>query len=118
MLFELNKGQKVLVRTNEDEPIKVGEFLRFEPVSQAKNLLPVILLEDGNEVIMMGMVIPYSDEMFSMLSELTPRRQYELLVDIRNMFSILNRKHKNKPNVIVDDACDKKPVWYLKMLGF
>jgi hypothetical protein len=73
-------GVRVVSRSNEDEPLLIGELVRFEFLSQAKNPFPVVKCEEtGKEWVTMGIVFPYSDKMMQELSSMSPKEQWDRL---------------------------------------
>lgn len=71
---------KVIVRSNENEPFKVGELVGFYKLNKTDEL-PLVYL-DGKELVCMGIVIPWAKEIEALLRPLTPARQWELLKDL------------------------------------
>jgi hypothetical protein len=75
-------GSRVMVRSNEDEPIYFGTILRFEEVSQAKNPLPVIIFEgeeEAGEKLCFAAVMPYNEKLLDEVKGLCPKEQWKKL---------------------------------------
>ena len=71
-------GTRVIVRSNEDEPIKGGILVRYEQIHSAT--IPVVQFEDDGKLYMcMGIVRPYSDELMTTLFPMTPKEQWDHL---------------------------------------
>lgn len=86
----LTKGLKVIVRSNENEPFNVGEFVRMSEFG-----LPVVTVGE-HDLICGGVLIPYTDEMAQFLNTLSPKRQWEILSCLVQMRDDLNFQRKNK----------------------
>lgn len=69
---ELLRG-KVMVVSNEDQPINVGRIIGFTEICQAQQLWPVVQCEDGRELFG-GLILPY-DEDFRVLLESKPHKE-------------------------------------------
>jgi hypothetical protein len=76
----LEPGTKVIVRSNEDEPFRIGYFERW-----SEHGIPVVQMDDGNRYLCFGITIPYSEEMAQFLSSMTPQRQWEILAELVQM---------------------------------
>ncbi len=74
----LKIGQKVIVRSNEDDPLKIGTYQGFELITLAKQPCPVVEFDDG-KFLVMGIIKPYSDELKEKLDKLTPKEQWNSL---------------------------------------
>jgi len=75
-------GSRVMVRSNEDEPIYFGTILRFEEVSQAKNPIPVIIFEGeeaAGEKLCFAAVMPYNEKLLDEVKGLCPKEQWKKL---------------------------------------
>jgi hypothetical protein len=66
-------GTRVIVRSNEVEPLKVGTLVGF-----SKFGVPLVHVED-KKYMCCGAVIPYDVSMEMMLNSLTPEGQWKLL---------------------------------------
>jgi hypothetical protein len=55
-------GKKVIVRSNENEITKTGTFMTFDPESK----LPIVLI-DGKEMLVAGIIAPYSNALYNTL---------------------------------------------------
>jgi len=78
---DLEVGQRVIVRSNEDDPLRIGEITRFEDFGgKAKPPLTVVVDEKtGEEIITMGIVKPYSNELMQQLIPMTAKEQWNFL---------------------------------------
>lgn len=76
-------NQKVIVRSNEDEPYKVGIFKGLEKTGPKlyPSYTPRVQVGE-KDFFCMGVVIPYTEEMATFLDGLTPKRQWEILSDV------------------------------------
>jgi len=83
-------GVKVLVRSNEDEPLIIGQLVGFAEIRDED--FPVVNI-DGDNTVCMSIVIPYSEEVFDALNFLDPKRQWEIMRDI----SIASQMRHRKP---------------------
>jgi len=83
-------GQKVIVRSNEDEDLKTGRIIRYKQAG--KRFLPIIVFDDATdhaEYVCAGMVVKWSTELEDFLQSLAPKRQWEILCDIVMSRSVL-----------------------------
>jgi hypothetical protein len=61
-------NRKVLVINNQPGPPMVGTLIRFDPITKANKLTPVVRDEaTGEEFLTLGTVLPYSDRLVAML---------------------------------------------------
>ena len=81
----IEKDTKVIVRSNEDEPFKIGT-LQGIYVSN----IPYVLI-DGESCLCAGIVIPHTLEMEEFLLSLSYDRQWEILSGIVLMRDHLSR---------------------------
>ncbi len=74
-------GDKVIVRSNEDDPLLIGHITSFTDFGNPKNdLCPIVEDEETKEeFICMGIVKPYSEGLLKELEPLTPKEQWNLL---------------------------------------
>jgi len=87
----INENTKVICRCNTSEPLLVGTLLRYKKYwdydddddDEPDCCIPIVKMEDGRELIVFGIVIPYSIEMYEFLTKLTPKRQWEILAEIK-----------------------------------
>ena len=76
----LKTGDKVISRSNEDEPLKIGTIIDFENFDNPKNdWFPVIIDEKGQQFVCLSIVKLYSEELLKELESLTPKEQWNLL---------------------------------------
>ncbi len=70
-------SDKVIVRSNEDDPLIIGEVVRF---LESHSSIPIVKsIETGKEYICMGIVKLYSKELLAELKPLTPKEQWNKL---------------------------------------
>jgi len=71
-------GTRVLIRTNEHEPLIVGKIIRFEEMPHSH--IPVVLDEDtGEQIMSCGITLPYDETLKRYLETMTPKEQWEYL---------------------------------------
>ena len=71
---------KVIVRSNENDPLIIGKIINYIPLGKSENLFPLVLPEGQKDpVIAMGATVPYTDELMKELEPLTPKEQWEKL---------------------------------------
>ena len=87
--IEMTGTDQVIVRSNEDEPLRKGTLVKFEKIGNIK--VPIVLI-DGEKLLCMGVVIPYTEEMWNFLNGLDPRRQWEILSGISSAVQSLKKK--------------------------
>lgn len=72
-------GQKVIVRSNEDEPYIVGHIRYFDDFGgKANKPIPIVANEDG-EWTCFGLVRPWTMALEKLLDVLDPKEQWNLL---------------------------------------
>jgi len=74
---ELLRGS-IMVVSNEDKPILVGNIIGFEEVSQSKRLIPIVDV-DGERYMCMGILLPYDGRLKALLDDLSGAARFELL---------------------------------------
>lgn len=77
-------GSRVMVRSNENEPIFFGKITRFLEVSMAKNPAPVIIFEGeeaAGEKLCFAAVMPYNELLLKQVENMSPKEQWEFLKD-------------------------------------
>ena len=72
-------GDKVIVRSNEDNPLMIGTLVRFESFGQSNTRLPIIEDQDEKEWLCMGIIKLYSEELLAELEPMTPKEQWNHL---------------------------------------
>jgi hypothetical protein len=77
-------GQKFILRSNENEPIKVGTLMGWESLKSSH--LPIVEV-DGETLYVFSIMIPYTKVMEDLLNSMTPREGYDLLKDIKMWWS-------------------------------
>lgn len=83
-------GCKVMGVSNEDVLPLIGKLSRYEKIGSS--FFPVIETEDGSEYYCMGVILPYTQEMYDFLCNLPYKRRWEIVAD----FSMLNQTIKRK----------------------
>jgi hypothetical protein len=87
--------EKVIVRSNEDEPYYAGTFVRFN-----EHGLPIVRLDkDGIEYTCGGCVMPCTVEMIEALEGMTPKEQYDYCRYFTLFFSLLSSAHRNPRSI-------------------
>lgn len=76
-------GEKVIVRSNEDEPVLVGTFKRFLHHRNEGNNLPIVEV-DGEDLYCFAMVCAYSDELLEALQSKGGKEGWYWLKDQKN----------------------------------
>ena len=75
-------GITVITRSNEDEPLLIGKLTGFQFLTQAKNPAPIIEVDD-KKFITLGIVVPYTDEFYLKIEQMTPKEQWDYMVENR-----------------------------------
>jgi hypothetical protein len=87
---------EVMVVSNEDQPIIRGRIIGFDEFTQAKQRIPRVRDEEGKEHICFGVILPYNDNLKTMLESLPYRDRFALLRDIFWLRADLRRiEHPN-----------------------
>ena len=68
-------GTKVIIRSNEPEPLYVGHITSYEERFNE----PIITLESGQEVLCGGSIAWYTEERYKALCKLTWDEQYNVM---------------------------------------
>lgn len=77
-------AQKVIVRSNNGcFPYWIGEY---QGRDKGVYNLPVVVREDGEKFWVMGIIVPYSEALKSMLDTLTPKEQWDVLLGIKRFW--------------------------------
>ena len=76
-----NIGDRVICRSNQDDPLLIGTISYFEDFDNPKNDdFPVVKCEKcGKEYICMSIVKPYSDELLQELNKMSYKEQWNYL---------------------------------------
>lgn len=74
------EGQRVLVRSNEDEPLVIGNCVDFTTIGNLE--FPIVEKSDGTKIMPFGFVVPFSEEVLIELAQLTPKEQWDLMVKL------------------------------------
>lgn len=80
-------GTKVMHRSNEDDPLLVGTLSHWD---QAKSSYIPIVEANGQKWGCMGIVLPYSEIMFELLSKMPPKEQWKFLVSLKQGMMTFN----------------------------
>ena len=78
--------QKVMLVSNEDEPIMVGHITGFHLMPSGQHI-PNVKLETGEEVFTFSMILPYHEGFKQFLDTLPYKERYGLF---RKMFELRN----------------------------
>ena len=77
---DIQTGDRVIVRSNEDEPLWFGEYLGDTEVGTGGSMLPMVRSEkDGKEYMVMGIMRKYSEELLKELEGMSPKEQWNHL---------------------------------------
>lgn len=80
-------GRKVIARTNEDEPLTIGEFVGF-----GFHNIPKIRDDETGEIVChMGIIVPYSEAMMRALEPMQPQEQWDWLCNISLTIKVLRK---------------------------
>ena len=82
-------GTRVIVRSNEDEPLEVGDLIDFYALPG--NEFPLVRIGE-KELVCMGIVVPYSEELHTMLSAMPPKHQWNVMRGISLAIQIKHRR--------------------------
>jgi hypothetical protein len=77
-IFNYPVGSNVIIRSNENEPYSVGIITAYIPISQSKDLVPVVNIH-GKEHICFSIIRHYSSALCRILDKLTPSEQWNIL---------------------------------------
>lgn len=84
-------GSKVIIKSsNRNEPYLIGVIKDYVPISMAKNMTPLITIDD-KDFICFGILRHYSKTLCSILNKLTPIEQWNVLAE----FYIIDDKNNN-----------------------
>lgn len=71
-------GDRVLCRSNNDEPYYCGVFKGYEPITLAQRECPLVEIE-GVDYLVMGIIRADTPELREKLDKLTPKEQWNSL---------------------------------------
>jgi hypothetical protein len=74
--------KKVMVVTNEDQPIETGRIIGFTEISQSNQKWPVVRRDDGQELFG-GLILPYDEDFKELLESKPHKERFQFLC---NMF--------------------------------
>ncbi len=74
-------GLKVIVRSNEDEPLLIGTFEGLDPRIPSSNI-PMVRDFKGQIWYVGGNIAPWSQELEDLLNKKTPQEQWTWLSDL------------------------------------
>ena len=91
-------GMRVIVRSNEDEPLRVGRIIGDgrEAGLNYRKFLPVVRVEGTDkEIVCFGVVVPYQQFLFDSLQALQdPKEQWDFMVAYRRKQRDMDRPLK------------------------
>jgi hypothetical protein len=88
-------GTRVIVRTNEPGPFKVGTLIgEYKPKESWTTGVPVVKLDDGTDIYCMCKVIEHTPELEAELLELEWWQQYNRLVE--EMYWLTEKEARRK----------------------
>ena len=78
----LKINDKVIVRSNGNDPLIIGNIIRFEDFNNPRNKdFPVVKCEKTKkDYVCFGIVKPYSEDLLKKLSRIKPREQWNYLL--------------------------------------
>lgn len=88
-------GEKVMLMSNEDEPILVGTIESWECYTLAKQWLPHVKTENGTVILCLGAILPYHKKLKAFLESLPYQERFELYRDMVCLRSDLQYIEKN-----------------------
>jgi hypothetical protein len=94
-------GTKVISRSNEDEPLRVGVITGFETFGHPHTNVPIVDFE-GKEFICMSSIIRHSDEMEKFLNNFTPQEQWEIVSNSPRRYAVWSNRTENRRTVEID----------------
>jgi len=84
-------GEKVIVRSNEDEPIVVGTIIGWQQLGDTE--FPLVKYDGSDkECICFSVILPYNEKLHELFTELSPTDGWELARDISLVTQICTRK--------------------------
>jgi hypothetical protein len=83
----LKAGDKVIVLTNEPSPIQKGFFTSYLKVGETKKGIPVVNI-NGEELLCMGIVVKYNEDIFNTLSKLPPIEAWNYIAEPHSQINI------------------------------
>jgi len=104
-------GKKVICISNGfqvnpiDISLSIGEVVRVEYISLAKNPILIIRDEKGEEKLAFSTTIEYTEELWNSLNKLTAKERYELVMAIVNRFQSHHFKNAQDNNEIICPTC-------------
>ena len=88
-------GTKVMCRSNEDDPIRVGIIVRFELIHETA--IPVVVCDDDHkEIFAMSLVLPYNPTFKKLLETLPNKEQWKILSDVVGLHSDIRGVYKRE----------------------
>ena len=79
----LSPGDKVIVRSNEEEPVKVGIFENYWEHPNKADKIPVVKVGDDS-LICFAIVLPYDEQIFKKLQNTSGKAGWRWLKELRN----------------------------------
>ena len=95
--YKFKLGDKVICRSNEPDPLMVGELVSlWDNEGKWTNPIPYVKDEDGKLWGIMGIMRPYSDELYEELSKLKPLEQWNYFLPHEYQYSEETMKRKEE----------------------
>ena len=83
-------GSRVMVRTNEPEPLMIGKVVKFEDMGHS-TLIHVIQDEaTGEKFLCCGVILPYNKGLEDYLNTLDPKEQWNLMKEFTQKFRAID----------------------------
>lgn len=83
----MKSGDKVLVISNEKEPILIGTFVEYRKIAKHHSFEFPIVLVDDKELICMGAILKYNIHRYLLLDKTEAgKERYQKALQIKHMF--------------------------------
>ncbi len=81
-------GRKVIVRSNDYScPYWTGTYQGKDPTAYD---VPIVIRDDGERYLVMGIIIPHSERLAQWLDTMTPKEQWETLLGIKRFWDAMS----------------------------
>lgn len=72
-------GKKVMVRSNEPDPLAVGTIVDFYNNGRWSSPLPIVEFADGVQYMVMGIILPFTQTLFDHLNKFQAIEQWNMV---------------------------------------
>jgi hypothetical protein len=86
-------GTKVIILSNEKDPILLGTLISWNIICQSGQRIPVVRTTCGDKFVL-GTIIPYSDEVWMMIKNMNSREAWILFSGIKQVLEKTRRMHE------------------------